>query len=282
MNEPTSTGEPQPCPLDEQAVAWALRVLEPEDEEQMRAHIPHCHSCQNTIRETEAIMGGLAASVEQVDPPPRLRAGILAQAAETPQTPTERGQATAPEPAPAAPAAPPPPPSRSGPPRRAQRRLGGRRLVAAAAVALALVGLGGLAAYTAQVQQQRDAQIAQSQALADLVVQLTQGGSPHATLSTGEGRSVAAVLIGPAERTVVTAGLPANDRSDTVYVMWGLGAGPPTPLAAFDVTAPGPRIHDLGPATGEPQFSSYAVSLEPGRTMPPVPTTVVASGAVET
>jgi hypothetical protein len=279
MNEPTSTGEPQPCPQEEQAVAWALRALEPDEEQQMRAHIPQCRSCQNTVRETEAVMGGLAASVEQVDPPPRLRAGILAQAAETPQIPAERREATTPEPAPAAAA---PPPGRSAPRQPARRRLSGRRLLAAAAAALVLVGLGGLAAYTAQVQQQRDAQIAQSQALADLVVQLTQAGAPHATLSTGEGRSVAAVLIGPAERTVVTAGLPANNRSDTVYVMWGLGAGPPTPLAAFDITAPGPRLHDLGPATGEPQFSSYAVSLEPGRTMPAVPSTVVASGAVET
>lgn len=291
MSDPTGSSDIRRCPQDEQAVAWALRALEPDEEEQMREHIPQCNSCQQTIRETEAVMGGLASSVDQVDPPPRLRASILATAAATPQVPTDRTETDAPESAPAAPVASPPPPSSGGdsggrarPARRrfSGRRFGGRRLLAAAAVALVLVGLGGVAAYVAQVQQQRDTQIAQAQALADLVVQLTQTGSPHATLSTGDGRSVAAVLISPAERTVVTAGLPANDRTSSVYVMWGLGAGPPTPLAAFDITAPGPRLHNLGPAPGEPQFSSYAVSLEPGRVTPPVPGPVVASGSVET
>jgi hypothetical protein len=279
VNDPTGADEPAPCPQEEQAVAWALHALEPDEEEQMRAHIPNCRSCQNTIRETEAVMGGLAASIDQVDPPPRLRAGILAEAAATPQVPADR--AAAPEPAPAA-ALPPSPPRRVGPHRPERRRFSVRRLVAAAAVVVALVGIGGLASYTVQVQQQRDAQIARTQALADLVVQLTQPGSQLAILSTGEGQAVAAVLVTPSDRVVVTSGIPANDHSATVYVVWGLGTGAPVPLGAFDVMASGPGIHDLGPATGPSPFSSYAVSIEPGRTVPPVPSTVMASGAVQT
>jgi hypothetical protein len=93
---------------------------------------------------------------------------------------------------------------------------------------------------------------------------------------------VAAVIVTAAGRAVVTAGLSPNDTSDTTYVVWGLGAGDPRPLAAFDVTAPSPNVHEIGRTGGDPPFAAYAVSLEPGRTMPATPTIVVASGPVET
>jgi hypothetical protein len=106
-------------------------------------------------------------------------------------------------------------------------------------------------------------------------------GSAHATLSTDSGQPVAAVLVTPAGRTVVTAGLDPNDISDSIYVVWGLGAGDPRPLAPFDVTTPGAGIHDIGDAGADRPFAAYAVSLEPGRTMPATPTTVVASAPVQ-
>jgi hypothetical protein len=92
---------------------------------------------------------------------------------------------------------------------------------------------------------------------------------------------VAAVLVTPAGRTVVTAGLDPNDISDSTYVVWGLGAGDPRPLAPFDVTTPGAGIHEIGDAGADRPFAAYAVSLEPGHTMPATPTTVVASGPVQ-
>lgn len=269
MNDRTRLDGTPPCPLGEEAVAFAVHALEPADEAAMRAHIQRCHSCSETVRETELVSAALARSVEQVEPPPRLRAGILAVATQTPRGPA-------------------PGPDNAGlvqpHPRFAARRasLTRTRVLVAAAAAAALIAVAGLGVYTVQLQQQRDALAAQAQALAGVVTQLDAPGSAHATLSTGTGRPVAAVLVTAAGRTVVTAGLSPNETSDTTYVLWGLGAGEPRPLATFDVTAPSAGVHDIGRAGDDLPFVAYAVSLEPGRTMPAAPTTVVASGPVQT
>jgi hypothetical protein len=148
-----------------------------------------------------------------------------------------------------------------------------------------VAGVGGLAAYTVQLQQQRDAQIAQSQALADVLTQVDRPGTSHATLSTSDGRPVGAVVAGTSARTVVTAGLPANDAATSIYVLWGVRTdAAPQPIGTFDVAdgAPGPGVHQLGPDAGEQPFIGYAVSLEPGRVAPAAPGVVVASGQVQT
>jgi hypothetical protein len=256
-----------PCPLGEDAVAFALHALEPDEEAAMRSHIEGCRSCSETVRETELVAAAVGGAVEQIDPPSRLRSNLLAMAAETPQTGTPQ-------------AGPPEPHPRFARPRTTEARRPTRaRLLIAAAAAAVVLGVGGLGAYTVQVQRERDALAAQAQALAGIVTQLDAPGNSHATLSTDSGQPVAAVLVTAAGRTVVTAGLDPNDASATTYVVWGLGAGDPRPLAAFDVTAPGPGFHEIGSDDGAP-FGAYAVSLEPGRTMPTVPTRVVASGPV--
>ena len=268
--------------MNDQAVGWALNALEPDEEQAMRTHLPGCRFCRDVVRETEVVMGELATSVEPVDPPTRLRDSVLAQAARTPQLGREKTLATGRRPGPliadaASPSNDRTVPREQGHPHR--RRLSARLVAAAAAVAVVL-GVGGLAVYTAQVQRQRDAQIAQSQSLADLVAQLDRPGTSHAMLSTDAGRSLAAVLVTASDRTVVTTGLPPNDRNGTIYVLWGLGAGNPRPLGSFDVTAPGSGVQGIGSPAAGPAFPSYAISLEPGRDMPAAPTAVVAHGAV--
>lgn len=250
-----------PCPLGEEAVAFALHALEPDEEAAMRSHMERCRSCSETVRETELVAAAVGGAVEQVEPPPRLRTSLLAMAAETPQAE---------------------PPVQEHPRFAARRRLNltRARVLVAAAAAAAVIAVGGLGVYTAQVQRQRDALAEQAQALAGIVTQLDTPGSTHATLSTDSGQPVAAVLVTAEGRTVVTAGLDPNDASASTYVVWGLGVGDPRPLAAFDVTA-GPGIHEIGAGDDAP-FAAYAVSLEPGRTMPTTPTTVVASGGVQT
>jgi hypothetical protein len=268
VNDRTRLDGPSPCPLGEEAVAFAMHALEPDEELAMRAHIERCGSCFETVRETELVAAAMARSVEQVDPPRRLRTNILAMAAETPQARPAPGQGSA-------------DPVQLHPRFAARRRpLTRARVLIAAAAAALVIGVAGLGTYTVQVQRQRDALAAQAQALAGIVTQLDAPGSAHATLSTDSGQPVAAVLVTPAGRMVVTAGLGPNDISDSTYVVWGLGAGDPRPLAPFDVTTPGPGIHDIGDAGAAP-FAAYAVSLEPGRTMPATPTTVVASGPVQ-
>lgn len=155
---------------------------------------------------------------------------------------------------------------------------GGRRRMAAISLAVvAVLGFGGIAVYTVQIQQQHDSQVAQTQALADLLIQWGQPGTVHATLQTGAGQPVAAVLAGPTGPTVVTAVLPASPRDTSTYVLWGINSNGAHPLGTFDV-APDTAAHSL---TGSTEYSAYAISLEPGRIMPASPTTVVASGPVQ-
>jgi Anti-sigma-K factor rskA len=266
--------------MNDQAVAWALQALEPDEEQAMRTHLPGCRSCRDMVRETELVMGELAASVEPADPPARLRENILAAAAETPQArPVETSVAEESDSGGAAAGGAVVRPASGG---GLRWWTGSRRRLVAAAVAVVAV-LGAAGGLVAHMQgQQRDVQIAQPQTLDGLVGQLQGPGTSRATLSTSTGEAVAAVLVSPSERTVVTAGLPPNNRADTTYVVWGLGAGDPRPLGAFDVLAPGPGVHEVGAVASGPAFAGYAISLEPGRSLPATPTTVVASGAVQT
>ncbi len=310
-------GEERACRRTEDAVAFALHALEPDEEAALHGHLAGCPSCRATVADTELTAAALAAAVEQVDPPARLRENILTQAAHTTQTgsgPTPdaadaagpaghgrrggqdragaRAAATARSatgPGGAGGSGPRRSPAGTEPDRRRDRSGPGRRrrrVVAAALALVAVVGVvGGLGAYAVQLQQQRDAQIAQSQALADVLTQLDRPGTSHATLSTSDGRPVGAVVAGTSTRTVVTAALPANDHATSIYVLWGVGTdAAPEPIGAFDVDpdSPGPGVHQLGPAGVGQSFAGYAISLEPGRVAPSVPTTVVASGQVQT
>lgn len=269
------------CPLTEQAVGLALHALEPDEEMAVLQHIPHCADCQAAIRDTEAVLARFGAAVEQVDPPPGLRASILFGAEQIPQlrSPQWKEPATTPVPVPyeAPRAVDPAPPSGS---RRSVRPGGGRgltrrRLVALAAAALAVVSIGGLGVRAAQLQGERDVATAQAQSLTDLVEQLDK---PHALLADDAGTSVAAVVLSGGRREVYTVGLPAN-TGDHTYVLWGLKAGTPQPLAAFDVASADRSLRSVG-AANQDGYQAYAISLEPGRTAPVKPTDVVAKGAL--
>lgn len=289
MNDRTGSS----CPLEEQAVGWALHALEPDEEMAVRIHLPQCAPCRAVVRDTEALLGGLGAALEQTDPPAHLRANLLARAAETPQfrgaalgprrSPESdvhaarhrRGQAATPARPPVA--GPPAAPSR-GPGRRPSRR----RIIAAALAVAGVLGFAGLGVYTAQVQQQRDENIARSETLADIITRLDQPGAQLATLAADDGTPVAAVVVADGVRTVVTAGLAPNATADSTYVLWGVGAGSPSPIGTFDVAGTGAVVHSVGSAAEGEGFGAYAISIEPGRAAPATPTTVVASGQVET
>jgi hypothetical protein len=147
-------------------------------------------------------------------------------------------------------------------------------VIAAAAVAGVATG------YVVHTEQQRGADVAQSQVLAGLIASLETPGTTHATLRTGSGEPVAAVLASATERTVVLSGLAPNDPTGSVYVVWGISTDAPQALGTVDVAAEGVGVHALGTTGGAPPFLGYAISIEPGRTAPAAPTTVVASGQV--
>jgi hypothetical protein len=278
------------CPQNEQAVGWVLHALEPVEELDVLRHLPHCASCRQVVAETEAVLAGLGAAVEQVEPPASLRGSLLARVAETPQSRSSSRPTTRADVADRPPAQPIPlrPPVGQEPPTSALAAARGgwwrsthaRRLVAASVALLAALAVGGVVFGSTQLGQEPGT--AQAQSLPEIVNQLNEPGTSHAMLVPTDqpaGPPVAAVLVHDGQRTVVTDGLPANP-ADHVYVVWGLGSGEPAPLATFDVVGANPEVKPLGSVSGAESFSGFAISLEPGRTAPASPTTVVARGQV--
>lgn len=315
MTEPRPT-----CTRTEQAVGWALHALEPDEELDVERHVPTCPECSAAVRETQAVMTQLASAVEQVDPPARLRASILDAAAATPQvrpqlppqppTPAPRSGPAGPAGArpagpadprstrptgpagdprstrPAGPAGPAPGGSRPTSPQPGGRR-SSRRLVMAAVAAVAIVAIGGLGLRTVQLQQeavllqqQLDTASSQVSSTTALVRDIARPGNTHALLARPDGTAVAAVVLAGSQRTVYTIGLAANS-ADQTYVLWGLkdASSAPEPLGVFDVDQSAAAPQSVG-SPGQQPFGAYAISLEPGRTPPTVPTDVVASGAL--
>ena len=105
-------------------------------------------------------------------------------------------------------------------------------------------------------------------------------GARHATLATPSGDLVGLVVDTDGGPQLVTTGLAGN-AADRIYVLWGLTAADaaPTGLGAFDVPGVDPSARSV-PSGPDRPFAAYAVSLEPGRSVPSSPTDVVASGQV--
>jgi hypothetical protein len=289
-----SEAREETCPLNEQTVGWALHALEPDEEMAVLQHLPQCPSCQESARGIEQVMAGLGTAVEQVDPPPSLRSALMERVAQTPQHPRSQERRPTPEteqvPAPSAPrhrasedgAAPGARPPTSPPPHQSWLSRHGRKIMAASLALVALLIVGGLAVRTGQLEQQRNTEMAQAQNLADLVRELDRPGARHALLNTRDGSTVAAVLVADGQRQVFTVGMPPNAADRDTYVLWGVHAGAaPQPLGTFDVNAADPGRHTVGSGAEADGFTAYAISLEPGRTAPASPSSVMAQGQVE-
>ncbi len=283
---PPDDAEHPECPMTEQTVGWALHALEPDEEMAVLQHLPQCATCRAAAHEAEEVLAGLAGVVPLADPPPSLRARILADAAVTPQLPAvlrPRADEAAPPEVPQAPAGASASPVRPAVAAAGPRRPGsrGRRLVAAGLAVAAVLAIGVLAVRTGQLQQERDAETVQAQTLTDLVRRIGEPGTRYALLDDqATGAPVAAVVLEDDSPRVYPVGLPPNG-DDALYVAWGLTeAGAAVPLGGFDVLATGQGPVPVGSAPGAPDFPQYAVSIEPGRDVPDTPSTVVASGQV--
>ena len=278
--------------FDELAVGWALHALEPEDEELFAAHLPTCPRCRRTVGETADVMGALAGDLPPVAPPERLRERLRAAVEETEQLsrPAREEERTPPVP-PSVPDRPAPvyrfePPAtgahrapfpvRAVDPRSSWRRVLPNALVAAAVAAILALGTWNVVLSSAR-EEARAAAAEQAQ-LVDAL--LTPGQATIAPL-TADGATLATVVTREGQVQVVTQGLRPNDVRDQTYVVWGLSGGTPAPLGTFDVTSPQPALRTVGSApSGLDAYTGYAVSLEPGRSAPPEPSDIVASGEV--
>lgn len=257
----------------ELAVAWALHALEPEEDAEFAAHLAECPECQDVVAGTEEVSALLGTAVEPVDPPPSLRARIL-EAAEEPVTGALPGGSKAPLPASSGRDAAS---SNVVPLRRRRRLVAGLAVAAAAAL---VVVIGGLVNANRDLAQERDAATAQadrSHQVVELVDAASRPGTPHAVLASAEGTFVGLVVDRGAGPEFLATGLPANDAGHT-YVLWGLAGGRPVGLSAFDMSGSGPVTASVPSSSADRRFAGFAVSYEPGRTVPAAPTQVVASG----
>ncbi|GEL18879.1 anti-sigma factor [Pseudonocardia asaccharolytica] len=282
MTEPPSGT----CSLTEQSIGWALHALEPDEELEVQRHLPTCRACREAVRDAEEVLSDLAVCAEPADPPGRPRDDLRTAAAQTSQA-AGRDAEPAEQEGTFDGARNPRPTGTVRPPRPERGRLNtprGRQLVIASVVLVVVLGIGGLVAWTAQSQAERGAQSGQAQSLIDMVAQFDGPGSKHAILTAAEGTSpVAAVLVHDGQIQVLTVGLPPNTTDRETYVLWGIpGAGAPKAIGTFDVVDAETRPRPVGSVSVADAFTTYAISMEPGRTAPAAPSTMVASGQVET
>lgn len=253
------------------AAGHAFNALEPEDEHAFLQHLAGCDRCRRDLESYQGVGAGLAYGAEPDEPPAGLGRRILdAAAAERPATfPRE-----APVPL-------------FGAPRERERGRAGR--VWQPTFRLATVGTAAafvlVLALTAWNVVLRAENVTTRSALARRTAALrclTAADSARATLAA-ERDPRGTACVGGGRAYVFVDRLTPNDAASSVYVLWwqdqkeALHA-----VAPFDVPESGSGLFEL-PITAAPaDVRALAISLEPGRSMPPAPTQQIAFGAVAT
>ena len=282
----------QECDHLDLAVGWALHALEPDEEAEFAEHLPQCAECAQRVDRTESVAALLAAGVEQVDPPPRLREAVLA-AARAPQNSRPTGVRSAPV------AAQPPaavrpdgdqsdadrphadrphadrlhadrrtsPPLPVGAPVTLGRLARSRRVLAVAVAAvLVAVGIGWVAG----------AVLGPDGASSNALPQLSAQSVRSATLvADGGDRVFAVVLTEGSQASLVPVSMKPAAAGEAFW-LWGIADGAPVPLGRV---SPGSgavsSVVDAGSADPS-SFPTFAVSSEPVDAVPTAPSTIVA------
>ena len=255
------------CPHRELAVGWALHALEPAEESLVATHLPDCPLCTGTAAQTEDIGATLGLSVPEAIPSAELEQRILSVTSDrwAPQA--------APEPAPVTPLTRPG--GRTIKP--SMLRAGG---LAAAAAVILVAAATVLGVRVVQLNGELDQAQRQVSAMSDAMQNAADPAAIRIPLVTKGGQAVGMVLASQNHVAVLPTQLASNRLADQTYVLWGLAGESPVALTAFDVSGDAPGLHIAHPIVERGTFTAYAVSLEPGRRAPAVPTDVVASGKV--
>lgn len=282
-SDPAATSHDQ---WDELAVGYALTALEPDELDRFFEHVVEaCPHCRQLVDDTAAIGAQIGSAmtgpVEEI--PSGLRDRVLEAALDA---------------RPAVPQSPADIPAPNGPPVTLRRPassatvldLGERRnrrtvpartgwLVAAAAAVVALVlSVTTLTALHGQSEQRAAARAGQS------ALNAITGGGPGRIISLDDnlGDDVATVIARSDSISVVAQTMKANPASSS-YVLWGIKTmgSDPIALGVFDVR--GDKVQATQVAADSrgqyTEFTTYAVSQEPGHTPPAKPSTIVARSA---
>jgi anti-sigma-K factor RskA len=239
---------------DEIAAGHALGALEPDDEQRFEAHLRTCADCRQVLLDTEVVMAELAVAPDPVAPPPELKIRLMAaiheaaddeprMAAVSPRDTLEIIR------------------ERKRSTREALADKWVRFAAAASVILLAVIAAGVWS-------------LGGSKSATPRFVALNSAQSPTTQVAT-------VALIGDKAWTI-SAALPANDTASSQYVLWAVptSGASPVPIGSFDV-APGHTVSPIGKVSESlSSVKAFAVSKEPGRTLPTKPTVVVASGAL--
>jgi anti-sigma-K factor RskA len=255
---------------EELAAGYALAALEPGEESTFEAHLTGCRHCQVLLRGFREGAGALVDALPEDPPPAGLGAVIRARALAGRQRSSAVTEPAGGEALPVGGAAPPG--RGAGSPRPAERPIV-RRLLTAAAAAVVVAGGAAVGWVTTSGPATRPA-----------VAACSVRSGCHAIVLTDQvtHRTVATILVRRGVATVLPRGLPANDPSRNIYVLWQItGRRRALAVAGFDVHASSRRPIVLGPlAQPFAHTWGFAVSLERGRVIPPRPSTPVALGTV--
>ena len=289
---------------DELAVGWALHALEPEDEAAFASHLAGCARCAQTVAETAEVMAALAGDLPAAEPSPSLRERLRAEVAGTEQLPAADESPRTDQRHPGTAAVSPPPRPAERPPSRhpaggmrpasldglrapgATRlpdpRPSWRRVLPHALVAAAVAAVLALGAWNVVLSSDREEARAVAAERGEMIQALLEPGRATIAPLAADGDPVATVVARDEVVQVVAEGLPVNDSSSDTYVVWGVPRdGDPVPLGTFDVTSQQMELRTVGSTTtGLDDYSTYAVSIEPGREAPAAPSEVVADGTV--
>lgn len=278
------------------APLFVLGALEPAEEAAVREHLATCPDAHAEVLDLAEPAASLLLLPEAVEPPPALKARLLAAAeadlregrhpstsvataATVAEAPTahaapapEGAAAPAPAPEPAAPQAPAGPISLELARQRRRFRLAS---LAAAAAVLVAVALGG---YALTLRGELADQEAYRQAVEQTLALAAEPGSATAVIAGGEGATSGLGAIG-ADGTVELAvrGLAPTPGRE-VYTAWAIGAdGAPVSLGDFEVGGAGTGVASgTSPVTGAGTVLALTLEPQPGATAPAGP--IVASG----
>ena len=274
---------------DELAVGWGLHALEPEDETLFAAHLRTCDRCRQTVADTSEVMAALAGDLPPAEPSEGLRERLRAAVEETEQVrPAEPSQA----PVARAPVERPTPVPLDGataygnfraplPARHADPRPSWRRVLPTALVAATVAAVLALGAWNVVVTGDRDSARTLAAERSQVIESLLQPGRAAIAPLTEDGQQIATVVARDGQVQVLAEGLPVNDDAAETYVVWGIRDGSPVAIGTFDVVTPQMDLRTVGSrATGLDDYSTYAISIEPGRQAPTEPSEIVATGQV--
>ncbi len=258
------------------AAGFVLGALTAEEDRLVRDHLATCREPHPEFAELGGVVGYLAEAVPQVEPPPALKARVLAAAAADLEQRTRRAgvrDVRRPPPATDAPVEVPVEPAR-------RRFLAGTWPVAIAAV-LAIAFLGGSILAFLNLQREQDAARTYDRGLAAVLdIALTPGGRTVVLAPlTGDGPSGLAAVGGDGRVAIVLRDLAPLSGSQ-VYEAWVVTAdGAPVPIGDLRPEPGGAATLATAAAPAETAVT-VALTREPGpgATVPTEP--ILAAGQV--